>query len=263
MGGSARAWDETAHGEAATAAVLAGLPAGWTALHDLKWQGRTYDNVDHVVVGPPGIFVIDSRVWSGSVSVSRGVLRQDGHDRTSAIQAAIAAASAVSSSASAARFDHVHGVLCLVGKDVPAEWVGGVLVCSAAELVEELTSYAEVLPGGVAVVVAAEVQRQLNAASGPSTVTVRMPSFGERTKEARGAAAQAPRTPIKVGSLARFGLGIAMVIAVGTNPQVVTSVSGGIKDFVVEAVNPPDNDNKLPEPVRDRKKPKQQRETQR
>lgn len=260
MGGSTRARDETAQGEAATAAALAGLPAGWTALHDLKWQGRQYDNIDHVVVGPPGIFVIDTRVWSGPVSVSRGVLRQDGHDRSSAIRAAIAAASAVSSSASAARFDHVHGVLCLVGKDVPAEWVGGVLVCSAAELVEELTSYAEVLPGGVALVVAAEVQRQFDASSGPSTVTERMPTFGERTKEARGAAAAA-RTPIRIGSLARFALGIALVIAVGTNPQVVTSVSGGIKDFVVEAVNPPDNDNKLPEPVKPRKKPKQQRES--
>ncbi len=261
MGGSTRAWDESTQGEAATAAVLAGLPAGWTALHDLEWQGRKYDNIDHVVIGPPGIFVIDSRVWSGPVSVSRGVLRQDGHDRTSAIRAAIAAASAVSSSAPAARFDHVHGVLCLVGEDVPTEWVGGVLVCSVAELVEELTSYAEVLPGGVALVVAAEVQRQLNAASGPSTVTERMPTFSERTKEARGAAGGS-RTPIRVGSLARLALGIAVVIALGTNPQVVTSVSGGIKDFVVEAVNPPDNDTKLPEPVKNRK-PKQQRETQR
>ena len=164
----------------------------------------------------------------------------------------MAAANAVSAISSAARFDHVHGVLCLVGKDVPPEWVGGVLVCSAAELVEELTSYAEVLPGGVAVVVAAEVQRQLNAASGPSPLTERLASFGERAKDARGAA-QAPRKPIRVGSLARFVLGVALVIGVGTNPQVVTSVSSDIKNFVVEAVNPPDSDP-LREPVKNRKK---------
>src|SRR5688500_15301576 len=114
VGSSARVWDEAAQGEAATAAVLAGLPPGWTALHDLKWQGRQYDNIDHIVVGPPGIFVIDSRVWSGPVSVQRGVLRQSGHDRTSSIRAAVAAAAAVSAMSSAARFDHVHGVLCLV-----------------------------------------------------------------------------------------------------------------------------------------------------
>ncbi len=261
-GRSARAWDEAAQGEAATAAVLAALPPSWTALHDLSWQGRQYDNIDHVVVGPPGIFVIDSKVWSGPVSVRNGVLRQNGQDRTSAIQATVAAAQAVSSTASAARFDHVHGVICLAGQDVPPEWVGGVLVCSASELVEELTSYVEVLPGGVAVVVAAEIQRALSAASGPAAISERMASFGERTQEARRTAS-APRKPIRVGSLLRFVVGFALVIGVGTNPQVVTSVSSDIKNFVVEAVNPSDSEpDKIPKPPKNRKKQKQ-REGQR
>ncbi len=256
VGGSTRVWDEAAQGEAATATVLAGLPAGWTALHDLKWQGRQYDNIDHIVVGPPGIFVIDSRVWSGPVSVSRGVLRHSGHDRTSSLRAAVAAAAAVSAMSSAARFDHVHGVLCLVGKDVPAEWVGGVLVCSASELVEELTSYAEVLPGGVAVVVASEVRRQLNAVTGPSTVTEQTAELRRARQGGRGST-QAPRRPIRSAASRATWSASRWCIGLASNPQMVTSVSADIKNFVVAAVDPPDSDP-LMEPVKPRKKKQQQ-----
>ncbi len=256
-GDSVRAWNEAAQGEAVTASVLAGLPASWTVLHRLTWRGRQYDNVDHVVVGPPGIFVIDSRVWSGRVAVSHGVLRQDGHDRISSIRAVVAAAAALSQTSAAARFDHVHGVLCLVGNDVPAAWVGGVLVCSAHELVDELLSYAEVLPGGVAVVVAAEIQRQLDAVSGPSTVTTPR-VFGGRSGTPRPHVA---RGALRVGRTVQLAVGAALVIGVATNPHVVASVSSDVKDFVVEAVNPNGSDpDDLRPPPKNRKQ--RQRETQ-
>ncbi len=259
-GESARAWHDAAQGEAVTASVLAGLPPSWTVLHRLTWRGRQYDNIDHVVVGPPGIFVIDSRVWSGRVAVNHGVLRQDGHNRISSIRAVVAAAAALSETSAAARFDHVHGVLCLVGSDVPAAWVGGVLVCSAHELVEELSSYAEVLPGGVAVVVAAEIQRQLDAVSGPSTVTTPTVAVGARNGGSRPNVA---RKPLRVGGVVRFAVGAALVIGVATNPHVVTSVSSDVKNFVVEAVNPSNSEpDDLRSPPKNRKQ-QQQRQTQR
>lgn len=93
---SAALWQRGADGEAVTANALAALPADrWTTLHDLRWPGRVYANVDHVVVGPPGVFVIDSKNWSGSIRFGFGVLRQNGRDRSRGIAGAAQAAEAV------------------------------------------------------------------------------------------------------------------------------------------------------------------------
>lgn len=64
-------WRTGAEGEKATAKALRKLPAGWQLVHDLD-IGR--GNIDHVAVGPPGVFVLDSKKLSGVVSVTAGVL---------------------------------------------------------------------------------------------------------------------------------------------------------------------------------------------
>ena len=43
---------------------------GWVVAHDL--QGR-FGNVDHLVVGPGGVYLLDSKNWSGEVSVANGL----------------------------------------------------------------------------------------------------------------------------------------------------------------------------------------------
>ena len=58
--GSIERWQEGAYGESATAKALDKLPPGWEVLHDLR--NGDY-NFDHVVVGPPGIFLLNSK-WS-------------------------------------------------------------------------------------------------------------------------------------------------------------------------------------------------------
>lgn len=42
---------------------------GWTITHDLELPGA--GNVDHLAVGPPGVFVLDSKAWSGVVAVDQ------------------------------------------------------------------------------------------------------------------------------------------------------------------------------------------------
>jgi hypothetical protein len=64
-------WRTGAEGEKATAKALKKLPRGWELVHDID-IGR--GNVDHVVVGPPGVFVLDTKSLSGVVSVRAGVL---------------------------------------------------------------------------------------------------------------------------------------------------------------------------------------------
>ncbi|MGT2427200.1 nuclease-related domain-containing protein [Amnibacterium kyonggiense] len=64
----ARPWFAGATGERAVAARLAGLPAGWTVLHSLP-VGRNGADIDHLVVGPGGVFTVhtehhvDASVW--------------------------------------------------------------------------------------------------------------------------------------------------------------------------------------------------------
>jgi hypothetical protein len=57
------AWRQGAAGERRTARLLAPLERqGWAILHDLAIPGSTA-NLDHLVIGPGGVFVIDSKQY--------------------------------------------------------------------------------------------------------------------------------------------------------------------------------------------------------
>jgi hypothetical protein len=59
------AWRRGAAGERRTARVLAALERqGWVVLHDLAVP-RSRANLDHLVIGPGGVFVIDSKQYRG------------------------------------------------------------------------------------------------------------------------------------------------------------------------------------------------------
>jgi len=59
------AWRRGAAGERRTARLLDPLERhGWAVLHDLALPGRRA-NIDHLVIGPGGIFVIDSKQYRG------------------------------------------------------------------------------------------------------------------------------------------------------------------------------------------------------
>jgi hypothetical protein len=63
----ARTWQRGAQGERRTARLLDRLTRdGFVVFHDLAVPGSPA-NVDHLVIGPTGLFVIDSKQWTGSV----------------------------------------------------------------------------------------------------------------------------------------------------------------------------------------------------
>jgi Nuclease-related domain len=67
-----RAWRRGAVGERRTARLLAPLERqGWAVLHDLAIPGSAA-NIDHLVIGPGGVVVVDSKRY-------RGRLRLDGY----------------------------------------------------------------------------------------------------------------------------------------------------------------------------------------
>ena len=63
------AWQRGAAGERRTARLLSPLERhGWAVLHDLAVPGSRA-NIDHLVVGPGGVFVIDSKHYRGRLQL--------------------------------------------------------------------------------------------------------------------------------------------------------------------------------------------------
>jgi hypothetical protein len=75
-----------AEGERLVAEALAPLSAaGYILLHDRAAGPRS--NLDHIVIGPSGVWLLNAKHWSGSVTVE-GTLRQDGRSRASMLRRA-------------------------------------------------------------------------------------------------------------------------------------------------------------------------------
>jgi hypothetical protein len=65
-------WRQGRDGERATAKELRKLrPAGWSTRHDLADK---YGNLDHVVIGPGGVFLVDSKNLWGTIAIEDGVI---------------------------------------------------------------------------------------------------------------------------------------------------------------------------------------------
>jgi hypothetical protein len=63
------AWRKGAVGESIVASTLADLPDGFVVVNDIL---NGFGNIDHVVIGPTGIYIIDAKNWKGAV-------KTDGH----------------------------------------------------------------------------------------------------------------------------------------------------------------------------------------
>jgi hypothetical protein len=77
----ARAWQRGAAGEQQTARLLGRLGRdGYVVLHDLAMPDSPA-NLDHLVIGPSGVFLIDSKQWTGQVYQSSDGLVWHNHYR--------------------------------------------------------------------------------------------------------------------------------------------------------------------------------------
>ena len=156
-----------ANAEAAerTTRALVGLPAEWTVLRD----------VDHVVVGPGGVFVIDSR--------------------SSTVKSVVAAADALARGASLDR-RLVRPVLCLDGRDTHGD-VGTVLVCTPETIVRTLLAQKPVL------------EREELTSAGTTVASVVARRRGRKATNAVGV-----RRDGSSGSMARMGVILLLLAAI-------------------------------------------------
>jgi hypothetical protein len=113
------AWARGAAGERHVARLLAPLDAhGWTVLHDLRVP-RSTANIDHLVIGTPGVFVVDAKHYRGPLYVSHdGGLWHGRYPLAAALSATRWEADKVQATLGVADIDVVP-IVAVVGAAVP------------------------------------------------------------------------------------------------------------------------------------------------
>lgn len=129
-------------GEEWVAHELSFLGSEYTVFNGLRFGGGK-QNLDHVIVGPAGIFVVETKNWKGSVEFREGKLFAGGKEpsRPPLSQVKTATAELVSYLESVGCGSlPAHSVLCFLETELPEEImnVSGVVVCSGTRLVEVL-----------------------------------------------------------------------------------------------------------------------------
>lgn len=190
----ADAFERGAAGEEATAQCLRGLPRGWVVVNDVRWPGRRHANIDHVVVGPTGIYVIDSKLWSGSITVVNDVLRQNGYNRERAVAGVADAAIAVAQLVPGLNPYLVKPVLCFVRDQELGGSIRDVLVCSTTNLVATLTSREHVFGDTAVTNIHGWLSHSLQSAAAASTQVTHWPPPQPRIAQRNGSGARALRT---------------------------------------------------------------------
>lgn len=238
---SAEAWERGADGEAATARALEALPSTeWTVFHDVRWPGRQRANIDHVAVGPGGVFVIDAKNWSGSIRLHENVLRQNGRQRESAVAGAAEAGLAIAGMGTAAGATAVTPVLCFVRDEPITGWARDVMVCSTANIVTMLTTRPAVLDAETIRMTATHLNLEFRAAAQRATPyptrhiagRTSQPSQPRRRKRATSTPSSALRPLIGLSLMA------LIAIAASQNPDLLTSAAERFADWFVSLFLP-------------------------
>lgn len=134
-----------ARGEEMTAGELAHLPCEWTVFNGVVLPDKR--DVDHIAVGPQGVFVIETKHWRGAISVQNGEILAEGRliRKSPILQLRHLLAHLVKTVPLDP--DTVRGVLCFAGHQFAEGAVQSdeLTVCSHLLLTETLTAGPAVL----------------------------------------------------------------------------------------------------------------------
>jgi hypothetical protein len=153
-----------AEGEEKVARTLAFLPASCTVFNDLQLEagGPAFD---HIVLAPSGVFVIETKNWTGEITFENGQVLCNGKppSRPPLKQVRQAAAALVAHlEAAHCPAVPVHPVLCFVNNSPQGGLtnIGGVRICTDADLSQLFENTLENPVGaGALAMVAAELAR--------------------------------------------------------------------------------------------------------
>jgi len=131
-----------AKGEEWVAHELAFLNSEYAVFNGLRLSGGK-QNFDHIVMGPAGLFVVETKNWKGSVEFQNGKLYAGGKEPSrpplKQVKAATAELVAWMDDAGCGGIP-VHSVLCFISTELPEDVmnVNGVVVCAGRRLIEVL-----------------------------------------------------------------------------------------------------------------------------
>ena len=136
-----------ARGEERVSGILATLPDGYHVFNDFVACGK---HVDHVVVGPGGVFSVETKFWRGKVTVEEGRILLDGQlpDRSPIVQANREATQVRNALAAAGWSGAVTPILAFASDTFATHRanVRGTIVMNAGELKESFASERVVIP---------------------------------------------------------------------------------------------------------------------
>ncbi len=225
-----KAWDAGAAGERVVADKLSELvPRGWYVLHDVHWPGRPKANLDHVLVGPGGVVVVDAKNWTGEVRVASGVLWQGRYARTQAVEGALAQCASVASVLSPPHRRLVRPLICMAAQpDLFGVTNSDVAVAGAQRVVGAIESLPAVLDQQAVVGLYEHLGQQLTHEQEPGITAFRnvrpgtvvrpsggLPPGGARTEGQRTEGTNTGGNRARSGSIARHPAGRSLP---GGNP---------------------------------------------
>lgn len=152
------AWSKGSVGEEKTERLLERLPSGFLVLHDLAIPGSKA-NIDHLVIGPTGVFVVDSKNYQGKITENRaGELWSGKYPMARAIETLNWESTKV---AEALGGIEVGAILCVHGAELPRRNIvkHGVILAGPRGTLG-------ILQEGPAVLVGAEIERLKDLAEG-------------------------------------------------------------------------------------------------
>jgi hypothetical protein len=158
------AWQRGAAGERRTARLLDRLIRnGFVVFHDLAVPGNTSANVDHLVIGPSGVFIIDSKQWSGSVHQGADGLVWHNHYR---LDRTLETVRWEAETVGRLLGTHVAALVCVHGAHVHGGGLDlqGVAIVTA-HLLRSALGYDRVLSDGDIELLAATARRRLRPAA--------------------------------------------------------------------------------------------------
>ena len=197
-------------GEAEVARLLDVLDgAGWHVLNDRYKAAGSLVNIDHIVVGPPGVLVVDAKNWSGGpVHLDEQGMAHRGRRRDKELASLQEAVGAVAGHVRVAHDGAVTaGALAFVGDG----WTGdpvlhkGLVVMRADSLQRWLTNLPGTLTPQQVNLIGSTLDAALPPRSGPAR-PLTLAAFSQRRSPAKSASARPRGRPSQRRSRPRVSL---------------------------------------------------------
>jgi len=277
---SSNRWQPCGRRETITASELRAVEQiGYTVLSDVKWPGKRFGKIDHVVIGGGQVWVISAKKWLGSVTVTGGVLKENGRSRQKYVAEVAEQTQAIASLSPMLPRATFHPILC-VEKD---EWVnerfGDVWICSSINLVAVVETPPDKGPDYLHNDLVRQLEEALRDQAAPTppvqlhpepTPAGDTPKVSRRTRRAylKNHKTQAPGRDDKGTGKSRKGIailaaaGLAVASVLFFKPSLITEPAGSVTDSITGIFFPDDSNPAPPADDKPKKKGKKNKDKQ-